>query len=173
MIVPQMQQRWTGYSSEGSRSLLDAVLGARKASVNERQAAVNEGNLAINQAREGRMQTDWDKRNKMFDELGSFIEAKQKKKEDEVDFMRRRNQAENLDGATPWYRFMQWMVDANPLTESAAERGSREAGRHLIPDEPKATDHITKWYPELTNIINTQYPAATPMNLLEATELNW
>ena len=45
MIVPQMQQRWTGYSSEGSRSLLDAVLGARKASANERQAAVNEGNL--------------------------------------------------------------------------------------------------------------------------------
>ena len=78
MIVPQMQQRWTGYSSEGSRSLLDAVLGARKASANERQAAVNEGNLAINQARENRTQTDWDKRNKMFDELGSFIEAKQK-----------------------------------------------------------------------------------------------
>ena len=173
MIVPQMQQRWTGYSSEGSRSLLDAVLGARKASANERQAAVNEGNLAINQAREGRMQTDWDKRNKMFDELCSFIEAKQKKKEAEIDFMRRRNQAENLDGASPWYRALQWMVDKNWFTESAAERGSREAGRHLIPDEPKATDHITKWYPEITNIIDTQYPAPTPMNLLEATELNW
>ena len=42
MIVPQMQQRWTGYSSEGSRSLLDGVLGARQASVNERQANVAE-----------------------------------------------------------------------------------------------------------------------------------
>jgi len=42
MVVPQMQQRWTGYSSEGSRSLLDGVLGARQASVSERQARVAE-----------------------------------------------------------------------------------------------------------------------------------
>jgi len=36
MNIPQMQQRWTGYSSEGSGSLLGAVLGARQASVAER-----------------------------------------------------------------------------------------------------------------------------------------
>ena len=42
MIVPQMQQRWTGYSSEGSGSLLEGVLGARQASVAERQAKVAE-----------------------------------------------------------------------------------------------------------------------------------
>tara|TARA_R100001082_G_scaffold68347_1_gene38727 strand:+ start:2105 stop:2638 length:534 start_codon:yes stop_codon:yes gene_type:complete len=47
MIVPQMQQRWTGYSSEGSRSLLDGVLGARQASVNERQAGVSEANQQL------------------------------------------------------------------------------------------------------------------------------
>jgi len=180
MVVPQMQQRWTGYSSEGSRSLLDAVLGARQASVSERQAgvaegglAVDQGTLAINQAREGRAQTDWDKRNKMFEELDSFIKAKTLKGEAEGDYTRRANQATNLDGASGWYSFLQRINDWNPLTESAEERGAREAGRHLIPDEPKATDHITQWYPELSQIINQQYPAPNAMNLLNYTNRNY
>lgn len=42
MIIPQMQQRYTGYSSEGANNLLNAVMGARRASVMERQQAVNE-----------------------------------------------------------------------------------------------------------------------------------
>tara|TARA_R110002050_G_scaffold223463_1_gene359359 strand:- start:1119 stop:1694 length:576 start_codon:yes stop_codon:yes gene_type:complete len=47
MNIPQMQQRWTGYSSEGSGSLLGAVLGARQASVSERQAGVAEANQKL------------------------------------------------------------------------------------------------------------------------------
>tara|TARA_R100001510_G_C7656790_1_gene217241 strand:+ start:5680 stop:6267 length:588 start_codon:yes stop_codon:yes gene_type:complete len=49
MIVPQMQQRWTGYSSEGSGSLLGAVLGARQAGVAERQAGVAERQASVSE----------------------------------------------------------------------------------------------------------------------------
>ncbi len=34
MIVPQMQQRFTGYSSEGSGNLLDAVMRKRSQDLN-------------------------------------------------------------------------------------------------------------------------------------------
>lgn len=37
MIVPQPTQRYTGYSSEGSRNLLDAVMAKRKADADERR----------------------------------------------------------------------------------------------------------------------------------------
>ena len=37
MIVPQPTQRYTGYSSEGTRNLLDAVMSKRKADADERR----------------------------------------------------------------------------------------------------------------------------------------
>tara|TARA_R100001443_G_scaffold256_2_gene1001 strand:+ start:7633 stop:8253 length:621 start_codon:yes stop_codon:yes gene_type:complete len=88
MIIPQMQQRWTGYSSEGSRSLLDGVLGARRAEIAERDLAIRQKEA---DARLAKLNYDMDKDKKTIaatKEAYTQLSGRSKQKEAIQDFRR-------------------------------------------------------------------------------------
>jgi len=77
MIIPQMQQRYTGYSSEGANNLLNAVMGARRASVMERQQAIND-------EIEKRNKADYERRIEAGKQLGAYRKAQATAVEEQI-----------------------------------------------------------------------------------------
>ena len=131
MIVPQMQQRWTGYSSEGSRSLLDGVLGARQASVNERQANVAERGQ--------------DLRDKYYEDQIAVRKAKAKLKKgqsvqkinrlisDDSEAERQRLRTEYINRTTGfWHQPWRWMWDREGVKAEHGLEFDRMAPRQIF-----------------------------------------
>ena len=99
MIVPQMQQRWTGYSSEGSRSLLSSVLGARQASVQERQAIVAEANQKLSQDKFGYLK-DMSKNQRLANQrAGQEIQTYNKTRKLKEEWLRNRDKWKAKDSS--------------------------------------------------------------------------
>ena len=149
MNIPQMQQRWTGYSSEGSGSLLGAVLGARQ--------------MKLAEAENKRTQGDYDRRVKFGEEMGAYMKDAEKVYSKQEDFTRRANQASAYNAPSQGYNFLQWFTDALPWTESKESRGQREAGAENLPPMPNRGDYFSQYNPSMLNILNTLYPTNQQM----------
>jgi len=101
MNIPQMQQRWTGYSSEGSGSLLGAVLGARQADVSERQAKVAERSQKLKEdyfADDIQLRKD---QNKAYKDALSQLKSRNKIKGQVQDYYRNRDVFKKAE-QSPW-----------------------------------------------------------------------
>jgi len=121
MIVPQMQQRYTGYSSEGSNNLLSAVMGARRASVMERQQAIND-------EIEKRNKADYERRIEAGKQLGAYRKAQATAVEKQTKIKEDRTQAGAYNAPSKMYNVLQFINDyINPLAPSRSTRAARES----------------------------------------------
>jgi len=156
MNIPQMQQRWTGYSSEGSGSLLGAVLGARQASVSERQAGVSEENQKLkNKIFKDRINRI-DDQNKYMQGLASQNINKNISDENEANRLRDKNKyVENMYNPQGWFGYINpynrnlmdlWFnkegrkADLEEQFDKLAPKQSFEPNQNLIvPNNPNVT----------------------------------
>jgi len=99
MIIPQMQQRWTGYSSEGSKNLLGAVLGARQAEVSERQASVAEAKQKLSQEKFGYLK-DMSKKQRLANQrAGQEVQTYRKTRKFREEWLRNRDKWKAQDAS--------------------------------------------------------------------------
>lgn len=127
MIVPQMQQRWTGYSSEGSGNLLNAVLGARQASVSEANQQLKEGmfsdQIAVRKAKAKL------KKGQSVQKINKLISD-----EGEVDRNRLRNKYIK-DTTGFWHSPFRWIFDReNFIAEHGDEFDKMAPRQKFVPD---------------------------------------
>ena len=121
MIIPQMQQRYTGYSSEGANNLLNAVMGARRASVMERQQAIND-------EIEKRNKADYERRIEAGKQLGAYRKAQATAIEKQTKIKQDRTQAGAYNAPSKLYNVAQWFNDnLNPFAPSQSARAAQES----------------------------------------------
>jgi len=172
MIIPQMQQRYTGYSSEGANNLLNAVMGARRASVMERQQAVNE-------EIERRNREDYNRRVEAGKQAGAYRKAQTTAMEEQTKIKEDRTQAGAYNANSKMYNVLQFINDyINPLAPSRSTRARQESNsteRTRNNPMPKQSDYLgDEYYQNLPTLspeqYNTFYPQ--PQSLLMNLNLN-
>jgi hypothetical protein len=172
MIIPQMQQRYTGYSSEGANNLLNAVMGARRASVMERQQAVNE-------EIERRNREDYNRRVEAGKQAGAYRKAQTTAMEEQTKIKEDRTQAGAYNANSKLYNAAQWFNDNwNPFAPSQSSRARQESNsieRTRNNPMPKQSDYLgDEYYQNLPTLspeqYNTFYPQ--PQSLLMNLNLN-
>lgn len=172
MIIPQMQQRYTGYSSEGANNLLSAVMGARRASVMERQQTVNEEIEARNKA-------DYERRIAAGKQRGAYSQAEEKAMDKQVKIKQDKNQAQAYNAPSRTYNALQWINDyINPFAPNADSRARQESDYYNRTKDnpmPVKSDYLKEEYyqnqpPLTTGELNTYYPS--PQSMLMNLNLN-
>ena len=154
MIVPQMRQgAFTGYSSEGTGSLLNAVMNARRASVMERQQAVNEEINARNRA-------DYERRVAAGKQMGAYLRADEKAKTEQEKIIRDRNLASSYSAPNKLYNVAQFFNDyLNPFAPSRSARAAQESQsveRTRRNPRPNKSDYLGDEYYESLQLLSPQ-----------------
>lgn len=153
MIVPQMQQRYTGYSSEGVSNLLSAVMGARRAAIMERQQAVNEEINARNRA-------DYERRVAAGKQLGAYRKAEEEAMERQEKIKEDRTQAGAYNAPNKLYNVAQFFNDyINPFAPSRSQRAAQESlsvERTRNNPMPKRSDYLDDEYYQSLQLMSPQ-----------------